>query len=288
MGKLKVLIVAGLSAALLAGCSGLQLQKAKNTTPGGTDFDKALYGEYVKLSQGEYNEGDYSDSDNFAGRAIQAAGGSATDPEAIASRGLPGDKVGELSGARDRLVKALSAGAKEKMPAKAANAQAMFDCWMQEQEENFQPKDIAACRAGFMTAVAELEDGLKPTPVAAKPEPAPPPAPVVKRFLVYFPFDSAKLTSQSASVVRQAIDEAKALGGARVSLVGNTDTVGTQQYNIGLSNQRVDSVVEAMKSGGLSPRSMDLTSLGESNLPVPTPDNVKKQENRRVQIVITK
>ena len=288
MGNLKSLIVAGVAAAMLAGCNGMQLQEAKRATPTGSDFSKSLYGEYVKLSQGEYNEGDYRDSDNFANSAIAAAGGSPTEPEAIASRGLPGDKVGELSGARDRLVKALSAGAREKMPAKAANAQAMFDCWMQEQEENFQPKDIARCRADFMKVVAELEDGLKPTPVAAKPEPAPAPAPMVKRYVVYFPFDSDRITAQSADVVRQAIDEAKALGGARVSLVGNTDTVGTQQYNLGLSNRRVESIVEAMKSGGLSPRNMDLTALGESNLPVQTPDNVKNQENRRVQIVITK
>ena len=39
---------------------------------------------------------------------------------------------------------------------------------MQEQEENFQPDDIAACRANFETALAALKDGLAPAPAAAQ------------------------------------------------------------------------------------------------------------------------
>ena len=52
-----------------------------------------------------------------------------------------------LSGARSRLIAAFGAGARKRAPKQAAEAQLRFDCWMQEQEENFQPDDIdAPCR----------------------------------------------------------------------------------------------------------------------------------------------
>ena len=49
--------------------------------------------------------------------------------------------MGELSEAPARLMSAFAAGARDMAPMQAANTQAKFDCWMQEQEENFQPAD---------------------------------------------------------------------------------------------------------------------------------------------------
>src|SRR3546814_19373692 len=52
---------------------------------------------------------------------------------------------------------AMSAGAADEKPLDAAKAQANFDCWMEQLEENFQPQHIAACRDRYMTAMAHLE-----------------------------------------------------------------------------------------------------------------------------------
>lgn len=72
-------------------------------------------------------------------RANSAASGKPGQPENITNHELAGNKVGELSEARARLMSALAAGARDMAPMQAANTQAKFDCWMQEQEENFQP-----------------------------------------------------------------------------------------------------------------------------------------------------
>src|SRR3546814_12911437 len=88
----------------------------------------------------------------------------------IATRDLPADKVDELSSARVRLMTAISAGAADEEPLDAAKAQAHFDCWMEQQEETFQPQHIAACRDGYMTAMASLE---APQLTAMAPAPAP-------------------------------------------------------------------------------------------------------------------
>jgi hypothetical protein len=157
------------AALVLSGCAGMGLEKAHNLTPEGSAFNMSLYKGYVGLAESEYAEADYADSDVFAQRAIGAGSGQAVEPEQIDRRALPEDKVAELTGARERLTSALSAGAAERKPAEAAHAQVMFDCWMQEQEENIQPEDIARCRAALMAAL----DDLEVQPVAMT-EPAPP------------------------------------------------------------------------------------------------------------------
>src|SRR5690606_15451137 len=100
------------------------------------------------------------------------------------------DKVNELATSRTRLMAAMAGGAAEKKPFDAATAQASFDCWMEQQEENFQPAHIAACRDDFMTAMARLEE----QPKIAETPPAPEPVMVEPAaFTVHFDLDKAEL-----------------------------------------------------------------------------------------------
>src|SRR3546814_11085678 len=140
------------------------------TAPQGNAHDSALQAGYLELAQAEYDEGDYRDSDTFAERSIRAAGGGDVQPEAISARDLPDNMVGTLTSSRERLMAVLAAGAAQSDPTQAAEAQVAFDCWMQEQEENFQPDDIAACRDRFEAAMAGL--GREPAPKPAPPPPA--------------------------------------------------------------------------------------------------------------------
>ena len=135
-------------------------------TSRGNTHDRALQQGYLDLSQAEFDEADYWDSDTFAERSMAAGRGESVQPEAISARDLPADRVGTLTAARERLSTALAGGAAQRDPAQAAEAQVAFDCWMQEQEEDIQPDHIAACRDRFMTAMASLE--ARP-PVAAPP-----------------------------------------------------------------------------------------------------------------------
>ncbi|MDJ0936370.1 MAG: hypothetical protein QNI93_13290, partial [Kiloniellales bacterium] len=133
----------GLAVVALAAC-GTQLQKAEQTVPEGTAFQRALYAGYMALAQSEYDGGDYGDSDAFALRAIRSAEGEAVAPEPVALRDLSDDEIVDaLSQSRIRLVATLETGAAERTPDKAARAQTLYDCWLEEQEENRQPGEIA-------------------------------------------------------------------------------------------------------------------------------------------------
>ena len=256
----------------LAAC-GNQLDRAKSLNPEGSKFDQSLYAGYVDLANSENSEGDYNDSDVFAGRAIASATGGAIAPEAIGSRNLPESHVNELTDARARLMAAMAKGAGEKAPNETAKAQVMFDCWMQEQEENFQPDDIAACRGGYYDAMADVEDAIRPRAVAPK------------RFVVYFDTDSSKLDAAAEAVLAEAKAAAEKLSG-QIELVAGADTVGPSEYNYGLSERRAESVVEAMVAGGVPAGAINAQAFGESNLAKPTADEVDEVANRRVEIVI--
>ena len=291
MMRIKTTCAMAATAIVLAGCGGMELQRAEGLKASGSEFSKNLYTGYLGMSKLEWNEGDYRDSDVFAMRASSAAGGKPGQPENIANRELPKDKSGQLSDARARLMAALSAGARDKAPIQAANAQVNFDCWMQEQEENFQPEHIAICRSGFMQALLGAEAAVKPAPMAKAPAPMPKkamaPKKVTQKFVVYFPFNSTKLTPESTRVILQAIDVAKDVKAKRVYLSGHADRAGSEFYNNKLSDMRNNVVADVIKGGGISGRVLGFGAFGENINAVKTPDGAKSPPNRRVEILIS-
>jgi outer membrane protein OmpA-like peptidoglycan-associated protein len=281
-----------MACAVLAGCAGMELQKAQMTAPGGSDFSQALYQGYVKLATDEYDEYDFRDSDVFAVKAMAAAGGGDVPPQEVTERNLPADKVGTLVSARKRLMTALTAGAADKVPSDAAHAQVMFDCWMQEQEENIQPEDISACRGGFMSAMARIDEALKPK-MAAKPapqtKPARQPEPMFKpvTWVIYFDFNSTSLTAAARNQVRDIAAYAKR-SGARVVLSGHTDRSGSSDYNAKLAAIRSAVVADAVRGQGVAAAMIEVDSSGESKPAVATDDGMKEARNRRVEATVIK
>ncbi len=268
------------AALVLSGCAGMELEKAQNLTPEGSAFNMSLYKGYVDLAASEYAEADYADSDVFAGRAIGAGSGQLVKPEQIDRRALPDDKVSELMAARRRLVMALSTGAAERKPAEAADAQVMFDCWMQEQEENFQPEDIARCRGALMAAL----DALEVRPVAMA-EPAPPAPPAIPGpYVVFFDFDKAELTDQAKVVLANVARDADSAKIMRVFTSGHTDRAGADSYNDALAKMRVEAVAKYLITSGIDKGKLLTADYGENRPQVATPDGQVEPKNRRVEI----
>ena len=273
---------------VLVGCdlAGTKLEKAQRVEPKGSTFDVSLYQEYIDLSSSEYNEGDYGDSDNFATRAIQSGTGGTVAPEEISARRLPENKAGELTSARQRLVGALGKGAAEKVPAEAARAQTGFDCWMQEQEENFQPDDIEACRSRFFAALEYIEDAMKPKPIAKKVEPPAAPPPASELYLVYFDLDNAELSEAAKAVLETASSAARKLKGMTVTVSGHTDLAGTADYNMELSKRRAMAVSEVLIKGGVASAAVKAEAFGQTLPAIITADGVAESGNRRVEILL--
>jgi OmpA-OmpF porin, OOP family len=125
------------------------------------------------------------------------------------------------------------------------------------------------------------EFGAAPAPVA--------PMPVAdvgaKTFLVFFDWDRADLTSRSQAIVQDAATYSTHTQYTRIDVDGNTDTSGTAQYNMGLSERRARVVAGELVRDGVPQAAISMHAYGETKLLVPTGEGVREPQNRRVEIV---
>ncbi len=248
----------------------------KTTAQGGTPFTAALTDEYraYAINEGE-KEYEWDQAGIFARKGLRTAKGEVVPPEDLSAWSVPPDRSAELTAARARLVAALDGGARERVPMPAAHAQAMFDCWVEEESEG----DTASnCRAEFLKTEPLLQ--------GQAPAPAPVAAPAKKTYRVYFDFNKSELTPDGRKVVDQLISDLKAAGGASVHLVGKADRTGSDAYNQRLSERRVKTVEETLAKAGISTNRVAARAVGEKEPPIATPDGVPELRNRVVEITV--
>ncbi len=287
-------LLAGSIAGLLSACSGALMQ-AERATPATDPFAAALQSGYATLAREELDESDFSDADTFAVRALAAAAGKPPAPENFDARKIPSETLPALVDARSRLLAILDGGARTMLPGEAASAQLAFDCWMQEQEEKFQPADIAACRERFTAALAFLESRRladaapgnrpRPTPTSLKTTMRPPQ--LATRFVIYFDLDTASLVPGSESEITRAAAAARRSGAAMVRVTGHADRSGPVGHNMKLSRARAQEVVRALRRLGLPEIGIATQAYGEEQPLVPTKDGAVEARNRRVEIELT-
>jgi hypothetical protein len=104
-------------------------------------------------------------------------------------------------------------------------------------------------------------------------------------YLVFFAWDRATLTPDDQRVVAQAAEEFRRTGRARIDVTGHTDTSGSAEYNLELSQRRARMVADELARQGVAADEMVVVGRGEEDLRVPTADGVREAGNRRVEIV---
>ena len=282
----------------LAGCSGFkshsEVEALNEAKAVGSPFTQMLATEYRDFANREQNVSfDYADALHFARKGLAAVAGEVVLPEPVSDWNLKPEHIEELSAARSKLVAALDRGAREALPKEAAIAQVRFDCWIEQQEENWQKNDIAGCKSQFWDAMKALGDVTAPPedmmpPVSAVPAPAAPMAPEDAKYLVFFDFDSSKVDAGGNSVVDSVASEIAKQRITAVKVVGYTDTSGSKQYNKRLSAKRANAVRAALVARGVDPNLLMIDSRGEDELMVPTADEVREPANRRAEITFVK
>ena len=300
-------ILAGVAAAaMLAGCADTYRYE-RTTDRGATPFTQALASEYQGFWTYEAKEMyDWIDAEHFAFKAQAAARGETPLPERVERWNVAGKYQADLKQGRDRLVRALEAGGRERAPKLAARAQVAYDCWVEQQEENWQFDHIAACRKDYETAVAALEGQLAPRPVAQAAPPTAAPAqaaPVAaNEFRVFFDWDVAELDATADQVLDAATSRVRTAfsggtagatagasgGGAAtptiVIIEGHADKSGPNDYNQRLSQRRAEAVRQALVQRGWPADRIEIRAMGEEDPLVETRDGVREPANRRVRI----
>ncbi|WP_431284012.1 OmpA family protein [Humitalea sp. 24SJ18S-53] len=123
----------------------------------------------------------------------------------------------------------------------------------------------------------------------------PPPAPVVapaaapapaRTYLVFFDWNRADLTDRARQIIAEAAQNSRRVQVTRIEVNGFTDTSGSAQYNQGLSVRRAEAVAAELARLGIARSSMTIQGFGQTRLLVPTADNVREPQNRRVEIIL--
>jgi outer membrane protein OmpA-like peptidoglycan-associated protein len=107
-----------------------------------------------------------------------------------------------------------------------------------------------------------------------------------KRFLLYFETGGVQLTPESQQLFPQVLVEILLHPAVDISVIGHTDTAGDADKNWELGLTRAQSVADMLISKNVKVLELTISSHGESNLLVPTPDDTPEPMNRLVEISV--
>jgi outer membrane protein OmpA-like peptidoglycan-associated protein len=110
---------------------------------------------------------------------------------------------------------------------------------------------------------------------------------------VLFEFDQAKLTESARTKIHAVAEIVVRLAPERtLSVEGHTDAIGTEDYNLKLSLERAQAVMEELRTGGVLQEKIRSVGLGEkfpvspNQTPEGRDDPQGRAQNRRVEVVI--
>ncbi|HEX8949944.1 MAG TPA: OmpA family protein, partial [Dissulfurispiraceae bacterium] len=111
-----------------------------------------------------------------------------------------------------------------------------------------------------------------------------PPEPV--SFLLYFLYDSTQLTAESNASIRDVLSLVRSREFCEISIIGHTDTLGSDAYNMKLSSRRAEAVGNVLLSHGIRSDQVELSYHGKRDPLIPTGNNVREPRNRRVEVIV--
>jgi len=104
---------------------------------------------------------------------------------------------------------------------------------------------------------------------------------------ILFAVDSATLTPTLIGDLQDVARSLNSYPNTTVQVVGHTDNTGDAAYNQRLSEQRAQSVASVLINGGVAPSRINIVGRGENN-PIASNQTAEgRQQNRRVEIIIT-
>lgn len=104
---------------------------------------------------------------------------------------------------------------------------------------------------------------------------------------VLFDVNKADLKSSAQRTIQNLTNFLNEYENRRVRVEGYTDSTGDEGYNQGLSERRAMSVKAALTNNGISSNRIDVTGYGEAYPKASNDTSSGRQQNRRVEIVIS-
>jgi peptidoglycan-associated lipoprotein len=103
----------------------------------------------------------------------------------------------------------------------------------------------------------------------------------------FFDFDSSEVRQEAFPSIQMQANYLLKHPGKKIRLEGNTDDVGSREYNIALGERRARSVLEILKQNGVAASQVTVVSFGAEKPAVGGEDEKSRQCNRRVDLIYT-
>ncbi len=109
-------------------------------------------------------------------------------------------------------------------------------------------------------------------------------------FTFYFDFDESVLSEPAYGKLAKVVETAGKRSAEVILVSGYTDSLGPQEYNLWLSAERANAVIQGLQDELLMQDLADVKirkeANGEARLPIATPDETREIRNRRVDIFL--
>jgi OOP family OmpA-OmpF porin len=133
--------------------------------------------------------------------------------------------------------------------------------------------------------VCDVDDKCPNTPAGVRVDKVG--CPMEQTLKLLFDFDSAELRPESINELERVVGFMNDVPFATTLVEGHTDSVGSDTYNMKLSERRAKAVFDYLASRGVDPARVKSVGMGESQ---PIADNATaegRQQNRRVMLIRT-
>jgi outer membrane protein OmpA-like peptidoglycan-associated protein len=217
--------------------------------------------------------------------AAAAAAAAKAKAEADAAAAVEAKRQAELTAAKEAQLKAEAAAqsAQQKAAAQAAAAQAAAEQAALQAKEQAARDEAARAEAATEALRAQLLKQLNEVLQTTDT----PRGLVVNMADVLFETGQYALSRDAQLKLAKLSGIIQAHSGLNLAIEGHTDTTGTADFNVKLSQQRADTVREFLVAQGLSPEIISAKGMGQDD---PVADNstaAGRKQNRRVEIILS-
>jgi outer membrane protein OmpA-like peptidoglycan-associated protein len=271
---------------MLTACDSTEsLKQLRAAEPTADPYLAALaidYRDYAEEKAARYS---WEVSQYFADKGLLAAYGRTIEPENPDNWEIPATILPQLVDARSKLMAAIAAN-RTTQPELTASAVVAYDRWVELQFQQWNTPEIEERRDVFFAILTKLEEAYAAANSAATPVPTTTTPVESTSTVLYFPMDSDQLGDSAQAVIAQLVRYIQSAGNVTVHINGHADRVGSEDYNMSLSERRARFVVKALEAAGIANNIIQFFAFGESDPAVATEDGVAEPKNRRVEIYI--
>jgi outer membrane protein OmpA-like peptidoglycan-associated protein len=101
-----------------------------------------------------------------------------------------------------------------------------------------------------------------------------------------FDFDKAEVLPENREILSRIAGILMTSKDYQIYVYGHTDNIGTDEYNVALSERRAEAVRDYLVEAGIDARIIDTQGFGKSQPLVPGTDEAARAKNRRVELGI--